>query len=74
MRSETIIGLYKTEVVKQRGPWRTVEQIEYGVRAGMSVVVHPAHPFEHDRGGDQIPSHAFQPTPTGRDSPSLTRR
>jgi hypothetical protein len=27
--AETINGLYKTEVIKHRGPWRTVEQVEY---------------------------------------------
>ncbi len=28
--AETINGLYKTELIKHRGPWRTVEQVEYG--------------------------------------------
>jgi putative transposase len=27
--AETINGLYKTEVIKHRGPWRTVDQVEY---------------------------------------------
>lgn len=27
--AETIIGLYKTEVIGRRGPWRTVEDVEY---------------------------------------------
>jgi putative transposase len=27
--AETIDGLYKTELIKHRGPWRTVEQVEY---------------------------------------------
>ena len=27
--AETITGLYKTELIKHRGPWRTVEQVEY---------------------------------------------
>lgn len=26
--AETINGLYKTEVIRARGPWRTVEQVE----------------------------------------------
>jgi len=26
--AETINGLYKTELIKRRGPWRTVEQVE----------------------------------------------
>ena len=27
--AETIIGLYKTEVVRRRGPWRNVEHVEF---------------------------------------------
>ena len=30
--AETINGLYKTELIKPRGPWRTVEQVEFGHR------------------------------------------
>lgn len=26
--AETVIGLYKTELIRQRGPWRDVEQVE----------------------------------------------
>ena len=27
--AETVIGLYKTEVIRQRGPWRNVEAVEF---------------------------------------------
>jgi putative transposase len=27
--AETIIGLFKTEVIHPRGPWRTVDDVEY---------------------------------------------
>jgi len=27
--AETVIGLYKTEVIRRRGPWRHVEQVEF---------------------------------------------
>jgi transposase InsO family protein len=27
--AETIIGLYKTELVRQRGPWRGIDDVEY---------------------------------------------
>ena len=27
--AETIIGLYKTEVIRRRGPWRDIEAVEY---------------------------------------------
>jgi len=26
--AESVIGLYKTELIKWRGPWRTAEQVE----------------------------------------------
>jgi transposase InsO family protein len=27
--AETVIGLYKTEVIRQRGPWRSLEDVEF---------------------------------------------
>ena len=27
--AKTINGLYKTELIKRRGPWRTVDHVEY---------------------------------------------
>lgn len=27
--AETIIGLYKTEIIHRRGPWRTLDAVEY---------------------------------------------
>lgn len=27
--AETIIGLYKTEVIRRRGPWRNIEAVEF---------------------------------------------
>jgi transposase InsO family protein len=27
--AETIIGLYKTEVIHRRGPWRQLDEVEY---------------------------------------------
>ena len=27
--AETIIGLFKTEIIRQRGPWRNIEQVEF---------------------------------------------
>ena len=31
--AETIIGLYKTEVIRRRGPWRNVEAVEFATLA-----------------------------------------
>jgi putative transposase len=27
--AETVIGLYKTEVINRRGPWRSLESVEF---------------------------------------------
>jgi transposase InsO family protein len=27
--AETIIGLYKTELIEQQGPWKSYDQVEY---------------------------------------------
>jgi transposase InsO family protein len=27
--AETIIGLFKTEVIRPRGPWKTIDEVEY---------------------------------------------
>ena len=27
--AESIIGLYKTEVIRPRGPWKNIEEVEY---------------------------------------------
>jgi putative transposase len=29
--AESVIGLFKTELIKPRGPWRTAEQVEIGL-------------------------------------------
>lgn len=29
--AESVIGLFKTEVIRQRGPWRTLEDVEFAV-------------------------------------------
>ncbi len=31
--AETVVGLYKTELIRRRGPWRTAEQIELATAA-----------------------------------------
>ena len=27
--AESVIGLYKTELIRQKGPWRNLDQVEY---------------------------------------------
>ena len=31
--AESVIGLFKTEVIRRRGPWRTLEAVEFGTLA-----------------------------------------
>jgi putative transposase len=40
--AETVIGLFKTELIKPRGPWRTVEHVE-------AATLHYVHWFNHHR-------------------------
>ncbi len=40
--AESVIGLYKAELVTARGPWRTVEDVELATLAWV-------HWFNHDR-------------------------
>lgn len=32
--AETIIGLYKTEVIRRRGPWKNIEDVEFATLEG----------------------------------------
>ena len=40
--AESIIGLYKTELIEQRGPWRSLDAVEYATLAWV-------HWFNHQR-------------------------
>lgn len=33
--AESVIGLYKTEVIRRRGPWRGLEDVEYATPEGV---------------------------------------
>ncbi|GAA1093522.1 hypothetical protein GCM10009648_35910 [Tsukamurella spumae] len=44
--AETINGLYKTELIKPRKPWRTVEQVEYGTTEWVDWFNHQ-RPYEY---------------------------
>ena len=32
--AESVIGLYKTEVIRRRGPWRTLEAVDFATHPG----------------------------------------
>ena len=38
--AETINGLYKTEVIRQPGPWRTIEDVEFATLKWVDWVNH----------------------------------
>jgi putative transposase len=65
--AETINGLYKTELIKPRGPWRTVDQVELATAEWVDWYNH-RRLYEHC--GDIPPAdmeaahYAQQPTPT----------
>ena len=40
--AETIIGLYKTEVIQTRGPWKTIDNVEYATLEWVDGLVHPS--------------------------------
>jgi putative transposase len=40
--AESVIGLYKTELIKPRGPWHTLDEVE-------AATLHYVHWFNHDR-------------------------
>ena len=33
--AESVIGLYKTEVIRRKGPWRTLEAVEFATLTGV---------------------------------------
>ena len=46
--AETINGLYKTEVIKKRGPWKTLEDVEFAT-LGMGRLVQQPPALRTDR-------------------------
>ena len=40
--AESVIGLYKTEVIRRRGPWRTLEAVEFATLEWVGLVQHAA--------------------------------
>jgi putative transposase len=74
--AETIIGLYKTELIRRRGPWRGIDDVEYATlewvdwfnhRRLLEPIGHvPPAEFEAAYYGEEVPSY----TP-GLKEPSL---
>lgn len=54
--AETINGLYKTELIKPQGPWRTVDQVEVATLEWVDWLPH-RHLHEHC---DDLPSAEYE--------------
>jgi putative transposase len=69
--AETIIGLYKTELVRRRGPWKGLDEVEYATlewvdwfnhRRLLEPIGHlPPAEFEAASRTEEDPSHPARP-------------
>jgi putative transposase len=66
--AETIIGLYKTELIRRRGPWRGLDEVEYATLEWVDWFNHRRllEPIGH------IPPAEFETTYHQREDPSRT--
>lgn len=70
--AETIIGLYKTELIRRRGPWRGIDDVEYATLEWVDWFNHrrllepigyvPPAEFEEAHRREHDPSYADEPT------------
>ena len=66
--AESVIGLYKADLVRRRGPWRGLDDLEIATLEGVhcfnhrllfSVIVDgPPADYEANRYGEQVPAEA----------------
>jgi putative transposase len=68
--AETIVGLYKTELIRRRGPWKGLDQVEYATLAWVDWFNHRRllEPIGH------VPPAEFEATHHRRKDPSRTAR
>ena len=68
--AETIIGLYKTELVRRRGPWKGIDQVEYATLEWVDWFNHRRllEPIGH------VPPAEFEAAYHQREDPSRTAR
>jgi putative transposase len=66
--AETIIGLYKTELIRRRGPWKGLDQVEYATLEWVDWFNHRRllEPIGH------VPPAEFEATYHQREDPSRT--
>ena len=68
--AETIIGLYKTELIRRRGPWRGLDEVEYATLEWVDWFNHRRllEPIGH------VPPAEFEAAYHQREDPSRTAR
>jgi putative transposase len=68
--AETIIGLYKTELIRRRGPWKGLDRVEYATLEWVDWFNHRRllEPIGH------VPPAEFEATHHHREDPSRTTR
>jgi putative transposase len=66
--AETIIGLYKTELIRRRGPWKGLDQVEYATLEWVDWFNHRRllEPIGH------VPPAEFEAAYHQREDPSRT--
>jgi putative transposase len=66
--AETIIGLYKTELIRRRGPWKGIDQVEYATLEWIDWFNHRRllEPIGH------VPPAEFEAAHHRREDPSRT--
>jgi putative transposase len=66
--AETVIGLYKTELIRRRGPWKGLEEVEYATLEWVDWFNHRRllEPIGH------VPPAEFEATYHRREDPSRT--
>jgi putative transposase len=68
--AETIIGLYKTELIRRRGPWKGLDEVEYATLEWVDWFNHRRllEPIGH------VPPAEFEAAYHQREDPSRTDR
>ena len=66
--AETIIGLYKTELIRRRGPWKGMDEVEYATLEWVDWCNHRRllEPIGH------VPPAEFEAAFRGEEDPSRT--
>ena len=64
--AESVIGLYKTELIRNRGPWRDLDHVEYATLEYIDWFNHRRllEPIGNIPPAEKEANHYSQPTPT----------